>query len=138
MWLCRCCGGRGLGRNNLGNKMAYMVAWLSMLRLTTLGGGGRDAAYWSAAGGIKFSVEYRHVPREGEEVGPGNGVWQVGRLGVGREEVRPGSRAGQVEVDKGGTYFPHSFWPIREEEDLIVRWGEGKDPIGVEACFGWQ
>ena len=25
-----------------------MVAWLSTLRLTTLGGGERDAAYWSA------------------------------------------------------------------------------------------
>ena len=60
-----------------------------------------------AAGGIKFGVEYRHVPWEGEEVRPGNGVGRVGR--VGREEVKPGSRVGRVEVDKGGSYFPPGF-----------------------------
>ena len=76
-------------------------------------------------------------------MGPGDraepvGVRCGGRLGVRRLEVRPCGGVGQEEVDKGSTYFTPSFRSIREEKDLIVRWGEGEDPVRVEACFCWQ
>ena len=85
-----------------------MVAWLSTPRLTTLGGRGRDAAYWSAQLAAYICIGYRHVPWEGEVVGSGNGV---GRVGVGRDgrvrrvEVRFCSRVRRVQVDEGGACF---------------------------------
>ena len=54
-------------------------------------------------------------------------------------KVGLGSRVGRVKVDEGGAYFSPGFWPIREgsQEDLIVRWREGEDPVGVGICSGW-
>ena len=50
----------------------------------------------------------------------------------------PRSRVGRVEVDEGSAYLSPSLWPIREEEDLIVGWGEGEDPVRVIVDFDWQ
>ena len=73
-------------------------------------------------------------------MGPGNRVGQVwdgcgGGLGVRRLEVGPCGRVRRVEVDKGSVYFTPGFRSIREEEDLISRWGKGEDPVRIEACF---
>ena len=94
--------------------MEYIVAWLSTLRLTTLGGrGGRCGILERATGGIQFCIEYRYVPWVGEEVRPGDGV--------GRVEVRGGIRyrVGRMKVDEGGAYFRPVFDPSEKRRTSL-------------------
>ena len=63
------------------------------------------------------------------------GVRCGGRLGVRRLEVGPCGGVRREEVDKSSAYFTPSFRPIRKEECLVVRWGEGEDLVRAEACF---
>ena len=64
-------------------------------------------------------------------------MWCGPGVGVGRVEVEPCSGVWRVEVDKGGAYFSPRFRSIGEEDDFVVRWGQGEDPIRVVVGFDW-